>query len=108
MKFELGKIHEDFSRAIYWTRIIFSSEDDKKVSRVLVCSSEEYLDDLYRLSGSERLTQEHFSQWLSSVVDKWLKLGEEIFKQDVHYDVYANTQEGEANGFNYLVQKIVK
>jgi len=66
----------------------------------------EYLQDLYKIVSGDKLKQEEFNAWLDVVVKKWSKLGDEIFNQDIHYDVYSNTQEGEANGIDFLVKEI--
>ena len=39
------------------------------------------------------------------VVEKWTKLKNEIFNQDIHYDVYTTTKEGEAKGLDFLLEK---
>lgn len=106
MKIEKGRIIEEFSRDMYWTRIIITSDDETKKSNILVAASEEYLWDLYKLHGGSQLNEEHFSKWLDSVIEKWLALGEEIFKQSVHYDVYSVTHEGETNGLEFLINKV--
>ena len=46
-----------------------------------------------------------FTPWLEEIINKWRKLGDDIFNQDVHYDVYATTKEGEANGLDFLLEK---
>jgi len=105
MKTIKGALKEDTSRDLYWTRIIFLNDDESKKSQVFVCSSLEYFEDLFRVSGTEHLSPEQINEWLKEVIEKWSSLGEDIFKQDVHYDVYANTSEGEANGLDYLLTK---
>jgi hypothetical protein len=105
MKIIKGTIKEDFNRDLYWTRVVFLSDDEKKRTQVLVCASEEYFRDLYRLSGNQKLDQAHFDSWLDSVITKWSKFGERLLERDIHYDVYATTQDGEANGIDYLLEK---
>lgn len=105
MKIIKGAIKEDFNRDLYWARIVFLCNDETKKTSVLVCASEEYLMDLYKLAGTKKLGQEHFNKWLDIVIAKWSELNDKLFEKDVHYDVYANTQEGEANGIDYLLAK---
>ena len=40
------------------------------------------------------------------VVSKWMCFGEEIFNQSIHYDIYATTKEGEANGIDFLLKEV--
>lgn len=105
MKIIKGKVKEDINRDLYWVRIVFLSEDESKRSQILTCSSLEYLEDLFRIGGEEQLTETQINEWLDGVIKKWSSLGEDIFNQDVHYDVYANTKEGEANGLDFLLNK---
>lgn len=106
MKIEKEDIKYEFHRGIYWTRIFFTSDDGIKKTKVFTCASMEYLQDLYKIVSGDKLKQEEFNAWLDVVVKKWSKLGDEIFNQDIHYDVYSNTQEGEANGIDFLVKEI--
>ena len=103
MKIIKGSVKEEFSRDLYWTRIVFLSDDETKKTSILACASQEYLEDLYRLAGGQELEQGHFDEWLNTVIEKWLALGDKLFEKDMHYDVYANTKEGEANGIDYLL-----
>lgn len=106
MKTLRGSVKEDFDRDLYWTKIVFLSDDETKKTSVFVCASQEYLDDFYRIAGTLRPEQKHLDDLVKRVVAKWSTLGEDVFKQDVHYDVYANTQEGEANGLDFLLGKV--
>jgi len=72
--------------------------------KVLACASHEYLFDLYKLPGDQQLSTEQTDIWQESVITKWSKLGNELFLKDTHYDVYANTPEGEANGIDFLLK----
>lgn len=105
MKIIKGAVKEDFNRDLYWTRIVFLSDDEIKKTQVFVCASVEYLEDLYRLLGGQKPEQTHFDKWVDAVIAKWSGLEEKLFEKDVHYDVYANTEEGEANGIDYLLSK---
>ena len=105
MKIIKGKIIEDFDRDLYWTRVVFLSKDESKKTQVLACASLEYLEDLYRIGNGTKLTESHLAGWLDNVIKKWSSLNLEFFNQDIHYDVYANTQEGEANGLDFLIVK---
>lgn len=102
MKVIKGLVKEDFNRDIFWVRIIFQNDDETKNTQVLACASQEYLGNLY---NGQRLNQEHFDGWLQSVVEKWSKFEDDLFKKDRHYDAYANTEKGEANGIDFLLTK---
>lgn len=105
MNFEKGKIMEEGSRDLYWARITFMADDGERSSIVLAAASLEYLQDSVEFAASGAIDHEILDQWLESVADKWDMLGNEIFDKDVHFDVYANTPEGEANGLSFLLTK---
>ena len=96
-------MHEDSNRDNYWSRIYFESYDQQKKSVVLICASREYLWDIFRARNFEEVKLE---QWFKNVIKKWESLGEEIFKKEIHYDVYAETPEGEINGLEFLEKEI--
>ena len=99
MKIEKAKLKEDTHRDIHWGRIKFMSDDGLKKTQVLVCASFEYFRTLFKKDEQEEI---ELNSWLDKVIDKWSVLGDEIFNQDVHYDVYATTLEGETNERKYL------
>ena len=96
------RVKEDFNRDTYWTRIHFESDDKKHESTVLVCASWEYLMDTNRIN---EVKDNHLDQWREAVIRKWNSLGNKIFNKKVHYDIYANTPEGEINGLEFLKTK---
>ena len=106
MKVEKKEVEENFSKDLFWTRTIFTSDDDLEKSEVLMGASQEYFDESQELSGNQKLTKEILDKWLNIAISKWLKLGKEIFEQDVHFDFYATSQEGEANGIRFLLTKV--
>jgi len=105
MKSLIKKIIEEPKRGLYWTRIEFVNEKKTKKSQVLTCASEEYLEDYYKLKDNQILNQEHKDQWAGRVVKKWTELGQKIFQQDIHYDIYVNNKTEEANGLDFLIRK---
>lgn len=98
-----GKIVEEFDRDLYWTRVVFLSDDESQKTQVLACASLEYLEDFYRIGNRNEVLESHLTEWLNGVIRKWSSLGNDLFKQDIHYDVYANAAEGEANGLDFLM-----
>ncbi len=102
MKIEKQKLKEDLSRDLYWGRIYFTSGDESKKSKVLLCASFEYMQRFFK---KDAFQDTDFDPWLEKVVEKWMKLEDDIFNQDIHYDVYATTREGEANGLDFLLEK---
>jgi len=102
MKIEKQKPQEDTSRDLYWGRIYFTSDDGLKQSKVLFCASIEYLQQLFKKDSFQNAD---FELWLEEIIKKWSKLNDDIFNQDVHYDIYATTKEGEANGLDFLLGK---
>jgi hypothetical protein len=104
MKITPEKIKEDFKRDTYWLRVYFISDDESRKSTLLVCSSREYLWDLF---GARKPEEVKMNQWLAEVIKKWESLGDTIFNSPVQYDVYANTLEGKKNGLKFLKEEIV-
>jgi len=102
MIIEREKIHEEFNRDTYWTRIHFESEDLKKVT-VLTSVSDEYLWDRFK---TQKISQEQLKEWREGVVEKWSSKGDALFTGEVYYDVYATTSEGQSNGYNFLQEEI--
>jgi len=100
-----GKIIEDLDRDLYWTRVVFLNDKEDIKTQVLACASLEYLEDLYRIGNNIKLTEANLAEWLDGIIKKWSSLNKDLFNQDIHYDVYANTQEGEANGLDFLIAK---
>jgi hypothetical protein len=99
MKIVREKIKENIDRDIYWTRIYFESEDKNRKSKVLACASWEYILDSNRIKEIKDI---HIDNWREIVIKKWESLGDDIFNEEVHYDVYANTPEGKINGLEFL------
>lgn len=93
------KITEVPERELYWTRIIFTERDRKSV--VYTSCSKEYLEANYK-----EKTKESLSNWQETVIKKWKALGKVIFDQGIHFDIYAQTNEGEANGLDFLLKKV--
>lgn len=92
---------EDSTRELYWSKITFISTDEAKRSTVYASGSREYF-----AHDGDKAYKKNLSSWLNKVVDKWKSLGQRIFDQDVHYDVYSETPEGEANGLDFLLRKV--
>ena len=104
MNIETEEIRENIERDLYWTRIYFESEDKKRMSKVVTCASWEYILDSNRINVVKDI---HLNQWAEKVIKKWKSLGSEIFRKRIHYDVYANTDEGKTNGLAFLKEKDV-
>ena len=105
MKIIKEAVKEDKNRYLFWTIITFFSEDETRKTRIFVCASKEYLEGKYELPEDIEMRQPLLNEWLDDAISKWSTLDGKIFEKDVHYDVYANTLDGEANGINYLVSK---
>ena len=103
MEINKGKIHEEFDRDTYWTRIYFESEDKKYKSTVLACASWEYFMDTNRVN---EITKRHLEEWREKVIKEYESLGDKIFDKKVHYGVYAQTPEGKINGLEFLQKEI--
>jgi len=106
MRITPGNVREEFGRDLFWVKIFFESDDQAKKTRVFACAPQEYLEDLFHLSGGQKLSEEQLNKWSNAVIGKWKKLGEDIFTQDTHFDVYYSTPEGEQNGLNFLLKQV--
>ncbi len=102
MHIEKGLVKVETSRDLFWARIILSLPTGKK-SQVLTCASEEYIRATFNLGWGSDISEKTKDDWLNAVIEKWSVLGNEILLQDVHYDVYTTTQEGEQAGLEFLL-----
>lgn len=100
MQVQKGKIMEDVDRDLYWGIIYFLNEDKK--TRVFICSSVEFLRQEFK---KDEFNEDDFDTWQNNAVRKWESLGNDLFNQDIHYDVYAISPEGEEKGLNFLLEK---
>lgn len=92
-------------RDMYWMRICFQNiAQPMKKSTVLACASHEYLWDI---SNAFDISEVRLDQWSNNVLKKWKEVGESIFREVVHYDVYAISQDGVNNGLKYLKENVV-
>jgi hypothetical protein len=89
---------EDTSRDIFWARIEFIVDSQKK-STVLAFASHEYLEEHYKTQETEIEKANH---WIKEVIEKWGKIEDKLFSQSIHYDIYATSPEGYENGFKFL------
>lgn len=108
MKVQRGAVHEEFNRDLYWVKISFLSDDERKKTDILACSSWEYWHGVRRLPIGEKILDADLNIWREEVISKWMSFGEEIFNQGIHYDIYATTKEGEANGIDFLMRDVMR
>lgn len=99
MTIQKGKIREDFIRDLYWTKIVFRSDDKKKESAVFACVSWEYICDTNR---TNKIRDKFLSKWLNDIIKKKEKLGNKIFEKKVHFEINAVTNEGKLNALKFL------
>lgn len=97
-----NKLEIDFHRDIYWGTIYFISDDEKKKSKIFISASLEYFNDTL---GLREPSSKQLEDFLNNVIEKWKVLSEDIFKQNLHYDVYSSSNIGEANQLNFLIKK---
>lgn len=105
MIIEKGQINSDTSRDLFWARIRFSLPTGEK-SQVLTCTSEEYLQTAFTLDRASDISEKTKDDWLNLVIEKWSVFGNEIFQQDIHYDVYMDGRENEAVGLAFLIDTL--
>lgn len=104
MKTKIELIKEDFGRDLYWTKIVFLSDDEKKQSYLFISATLEYLSSKYEKAITDDL-KDCFDKLLEIVIKKWANLNDKLFDHDVHYDVYSNTDENESKGIDFLISK---
>jgi len=102
MKITEDSIKEDSKRDLYWTSVIFQSEDGMKQSRIMACVSYEYIHQKPGIDSN------FLENWPKTIIEKWSVFKDQIFNQDVHYDIYATTRKAEANCFDFLLTKTEK
>lgn len=102
MNIEKGEVKIDSHRDLYWVRILLSSDDRSRKTQILACSSEEYLRSALSVSSNEVINEKYLSVWVDAVIKKWSVLGLNIFDQDIHYDIYTLTEDGETKGLEFL------
>lgn len=102
MKVEPEKLKLDNDRDIYWARIYFT-DDSQKRSVVLLCASCEYLWDHF---NSSKIDEERLQSWFQEKIEKWKVLNDKIFDKPIYYDIYATSDEGRYNAFKFLEEKI--
>ena len=106
MKINKSTVQEDRGRDLFWVKIFFEEESIDSKTRVFACAPQEYFEELHHLPGGQKITEQQLDDWVDSVVEKWSKLGQDIFSQDTHFDVYYSTPEGEKNGLNFLLKQM--
>ena len=107
MKTKIEQPVQDLKRDLYWVPIVFVSDDEIRRTKVLVCSTREHLRGLYDVPGDKDISEANIDHWIKSAVEKWSRLGGDIFNQDIHYDVSATTPEGESAGLDFLLKMTV-
>lgn len=97
MQILFNEITHDLKRDLFWTRIDISSDDSSKGTTILAAASDKYINDNY-VKGDLKNT------WGAAIVKKWQVLGENLFRNKIHFDIYTNKddEKAEANGFDYL------
>lgn len=99
MKLIHTEIHSDLHRQTYWGSIHFENDDGSQKTKVLFSASYEFIWDF-----SNALTVEgvKLDEWNKELIQKWREMGDNIYEKLIHYDVYANTEEGMQNGLEFL------
>lgn len=99
LKLTHTEIHSDLDRQTYWGRIHFENDDGSQKTKVLFSASFEFIWDF-----SNALTIEgvKLDEWNKELIQKWRETGDSIFAKPIHYDVYANTEEGMRKGLEFL------
>lgn len=98
-----GSLNRVISRDSYWTPIRLKSSTNKE-TLLVVCASHEYLGTLLKTND---LNAKVMGTWVDSVVKEWESKGDSIFKQTIHLDVKAVTEDGYKNGLSFLKQEVV-
>lgn len=98
------KLHKNFSRDNYWTRIFLKSKEKDKKTTVYICASHEYLGEKLKTSN---LTDTAISGWVDTVAEEWQSKGMSVFRKPMHFTVCAMTDDGYKNGLNFLKTEVV-
>jgi len=103
MQLTKGTLKHEVARDSYWTRFVLTSEQ-KKQTFVYVCVSHEYLGTKLKTND---LNNNLVKGWVDSVAKEWQLKGSAVFKKPFHLEVRAVTEDGYANGIDFLKKKIV-
>jgi len=91
----------DFDRELSWVQ--FKITLSRKQTLVYSAITKEYFEDTFKNS----MTKDALPTWIEEVKNKWLanynKIGDEIFDSPIHFECYTNSDEGEKNCIDYLV-----
>ena len=97
-------IHYEGPRRFYWTRVHVTLEDGSETV-VLVGAGANYISDHFRVPGNQELQQTQIDAWLQeALVD--IAASTLDAAQSVYYKIYAQTPEGQANGFKFLSEEV--
>lgn len=102
MEFIQEDVHYEAIRMTYWVRIHVKSENKQSV--VLVCASQNYISDLFKLNNPIEETDK--KAWIQKVLADLKEEGEALLNHDVNYKVYAYSDEGHKNGLEFLMNEV--
>lgn len=102
MKIIKEKFKFEQKTGFYWGRIYFISDNKEWKTRILWAASREWVRRKVML---EIWPEEEVERLVNKFVIKWKKVGNKIFRQNVHYDVNGVTLEEEAAGKALLLDK---
>lgn len=105
MHIQPENLHYEGPRRFYWTRVHVTLEDGSETV-VLVGAGANYISDHFRIPGNQELQQTHMDDWLQeALVD--IAASTLDGAQPVHYKIYAQSPEGQANGFKFLSEEVI-
>ena len=100
MKNTIGSIKNDNSRDLYWVNVIFESEKGpKKISKLYIAASHEYLWNHFETQQLEEL---RVKEWFNNIIKKWIAMGDVMLDIPVQYDTYMTTPEGKESALFFL------
>lgn len=104
MQTQIGKINDHFNRDIWWGKVTVTSDDNLRETEVFVCVSEEYLMENF---NTKDLNKDQISLWFKDVCDIYKNANESIFDNKYNSVVYATTEDGKENGYDFLKNEII-
>jgi hypothetical protein len=100
------KVYYEVPRKFYWTRI-HAVKDDGSEATIVVGASRNFLNDYFQIPSGDGIREEHKNKWLERALADVHKKPADIENVATYYKVYSMTEEGRANGLNFLREEVL-
>lgn len=106
MEFTLeDTVRHDSGKDYYWARIsVLDGEGNQ--GKALVGASANYICDHLGLYSGSDIKEEHLTEWISQVIAKLRRDMPEVKAGHIYYQVDSFTEDGVANGLEFLREEV--